>query len=311
MGTLSNRKAGFTLVELLVVIAIIGILVALLLPAVQAARESARRTQCANNLKQCGIAIQAYHDIHMRLPLQNSYGPSATTLQHRSWVVRTLPMMELSAWYDKVNQNKDQLDNTVDPMTGTSNLQIIQQRFTTMLCPSDPNSRENATRTDAAGGLSLALSNYAANVGDHRNGTGTGTTAADGGWYDYGNSADAARKVRGVISRYGWSANLAEIMDGTSNTYLLGEVIPEFCVWQDWGHQNFATTAYPINWRNRDLIKGTLSPSSASETITFRSRHAGGAQFAYCDGSTRFLNDTMDYNAYRAMASRIGQEVVQ
>lgn len=311
MRATTNRTAGFTLVELLVVIAIIGILVALLLPAVQAARESARRTQCVNNLKQCGIAMQAYHDIHMRLPLQNSYGPNAATLQHRSWVVRVLPMMELSSWYDKINQNKSQLDNVVDPMLGTSNLQVIQQRLTAMLCPSDPNSRENATRTDAAGGVSLALSNFAANVGDHRNGTGTGTPAADGQWYDYGNSADAARKTRGVMSRYGWSANLAEIADGTSNTYLLGEVIPEFCLWQDWGHQNFATTAYPINWRNRELVAGTLAANNASHTITFRSRHPGGAQFLYCDGSTRFLNETMDYNAYRAMASRIGQEVVQ
>ena len=178
-------------------------------------------------------------------------------------------------------------------MLGTSNVEVIKQRFTAMLCPSDPNSRENRVSSDSANNATtigpIALSNYAANVGDHPNGTGSvGSVSYNGTSYVYGNSADAAAKVRGVMSRYGWSANLAEIPDGTSNTYLAGEVIPEWCRWQDWGHQNFATTAWPVNWKNRGFALGSPNLDDHNNSITFRSRHTGGAQFVYCDGSTRF-----------------------
>lgn len=305
-----RTRLAFTLVELLVVIAIIGILVALLLPAVQAAREAARRSSCSNNLKQLGLALHNHHDVYKRLPAGNGYGPGPIKDKRRSWTVPILPFLEQGVMYDKIDLNKSQLDTSTNA-SGVSNLSVIQQRLEAVLCPSDPGSATNKNRTDSAGGISLALTNYAACVGDHRNSTGTGFGPfPDGGWYDYGNSADTGAKTRGVITRYGYAANLAEVTDGTSNTIFVGEVVPDWCVWQDWGHQSFATTAFPINHRNRDCQAGTLAPTSASETITFRSRHPGGAQFMLGDASNRFLAQTMDYTVYRALASRTGGEVV-
>jgi len=287
------------------VIAIIGVLVALLLPAVQAAREAARRTQCSNKIKQLGIAMHNYHDTFGRLPIQNTHG---ATPMRRSWVIPILPFIEQQTLYDKVDQSKSQLDTTV--VNGYSNESIIKQNLPAMLCPSDPSSSTPKNRADQAASIPLGLTNYAACVGDHRNSSGTGWDFGGGTYYDYGNGADSAAKTRGVISRYGYSANLAEITDGTSNTILLGEVVPVWCNWQDWGFQNFATTAYPINHRNPDFQKGTLGPGDAANSITFRSRHPAGALFLLGDASNRLISNSVDFATYRALASRNGAEVL-
>jgi prepilin-type N-terminal cleavage/methylation domain-containing protein len=135
---------AFTLVELLVVIAIIGILVALLLPAIQAAREAARRSQCGNNLKQIGLALQNYHDIHKRLPWNADYGWTAYPGQPGgnwdcfSWVVAALPYMEQQPLYEQFRFGvQDGNGNNVSPPTPT-NMQLRRTVLTTMLCPSNP-----------------------------------------------------------------------------------------------------------------------------------------------------------------------------
>ncbi|MCE9565704.1 MAG: DUF1559 domain-containing protein [Planctomycetes bacterium] len=303
-----RRWAGFTLIELLVVIAIIAILIGLLLPAVQKVREAAARMSCQNNIKQLGIAMHSYQDIYKQLPPGNGYG--GPTPLRRSWTVLLLPYIEQGAIFTKIDLTKQQIDSTVNA-SGVSNLSLIQTNLKAVLCPSDSSAATPLTRTDNASSLTLALTNYTSNVGDHRNGTGTGYGPfPDTGWYDYGNSSDTAAKTRGVITRYGYAASFAEITDGLSNTFLVGEVVPAWCVWQDWGHQSFATTAYPINWRNKDLAAGTLSPSNPSETITFRSKHTGGANFMFGDGAVRFLTDGIDYPTFRGLASRAGGETV-
>jgi prepilin-type N-terminal cleavage/methylation domain-containing protein/prepilin-type processing-associated H-X9-DG protein len=304
----SRRRAAFTLIELLVVIAIIAVLVGMLLPAVQKVREAANKSRCQNNLKQIGVAMHNHHDTYGKLPAGNGYG--GPTPLRRSWTVLLLPFLEQDNIYKGVTLNLSQLDNGTVGSAGKTNLQLIQDNLKVVLCPSDSGSATPKPRTDNASGITLALTNYAGNVGDHRNGSGTGTPAADGQWYDYGNSATTAMQTRGVITRYGFGANFNEISDGTSNTYCVGEVVPDWCVWQDWGHQSFATTAYPVNWRNSDLQRGALSPSNASETITFRSRHIAGANFVFCDGAVKFINDSIDYTLYRALASRAGGEAV-
>lgn len=301
-----GRGSAFTLVELLVVITIIGILIALLLPAVQAAREAARRSQCSNNLKQWGIGLHNYHQANNILPLQNSYGTNA---MHRSWMVGTLPYVEQTAIYQKINQSYDQLVN-IDPGPPlVENLKMIQQNLSVALCPSDPPAKTPMTRADAASSITLALTCYAANVGNHYN----STDPQDGYHFSpgYGNGANTASTVRGVISRYGWSATFDEIRDGLSNTFLLGEVIPEWCNWEDWGHQNFATTAYPVNYRNQDFIKGTIGRGNANECIGFRSFHPGGAYFLMCDGSAHFIAESIDFpRTYCGLASRKDGETV-
>jgi len=301
-----GRRLAFTLVELLVVITIIGILIALLLPAVQAAREAARRAQCNNNLRQWGIGLHNYHQTNNILPLQNSYG---TGPMHRSWMVGTLPFVEQTAIYQKINQSYDQLVNSAGPPV-VENLTMIQQVIGVALCPSDPPAKTPLNRADAAASIKLALTCYAASVGNHSNGVDINDGYHDT-TYDYGNSADSAAKLRGVISRYGWSAAFEEIRDGLSNTIMVGEVIPEWCNWQDWGHQNFATTAYPVNYRNQDFVKGTLGAGNANECIGFRSFHPGGAQFLLGDGSCHFLTESIDMKVYCGLASRSGGEAVK
>jgi prepilin-type N-terminal cleavage/methylation domain-containing protein/prepilin-type processing-associated H-X9-DG protein len=299
-------RRGFTLIELLVVIAIIAILIGLLVPAVQKVRDAAARSTCQNNLKQLGLGHHGYHDVKKKFAPGNGYGGPSPL--RRSWCVLILPHIEQGPIYNGINLNLSQLDNATAGPTGKTNLQLIQQNLALVLCPSDTSAATPLTRTDNAASLTLALTSYASNVGDHVNNAGTG--APNPPFPVYGNGSDRATNTRGVITRYGFSAGVGDITDGTSNTYLLGEVVPVWCNWQDWGHQSFATTAYPPNHRNADFANGVLAPSDHINCITFRSKHTGGVNFVFCDGSVRFISEGIDFATYRALASRSGGEPV-
>jgi len=286
---MSAPRRGFTLVELLVVIAIIGVLVALLLPAVQAAREAARRTSCTNNMKQIGLAVHNYHDIHGAFPYFHSVSTGATG---RNWQVPMLPFIEQGTRYDQMSQSVSSL---VAP-----NLVLTQQNVPTYLCPSDAFSTEPTTGADTNSTVVRAQTSYAVNVGDHKNSTGVGQAP------DYANGTLA--NVRGVASRYGYTARFADVTDGLSNTIFVGECIGAFCAWQDWGYQSFATTAQGINFRNAEMQAKTIGPTDADKTIGFRSMHPGGAVFGMGDASTRFIAETINGVELRALASRNGGE---
>jgi prepilin-type N-terminal cleavage/methylation domain-containing protein len=290
--------SGFTLIELLVVIAIIAILIALLVPAVQKVREAANRTTCLNNLHQLGTAMHMHHQD------KKSFAPGTTVAGQLKypvgfcWMVFLLPYVEQSALYNSFDFTKQAWQ--------APNLALVQQPLAVAHCPSDPKVNVLANGTDSAAGVPLMGISYASNVGDHINASGIGAA----GFPQYGNGSTTAATSRGVVNRYSYASRLNEITDGTSNTFLLGEVMSSCCSWQDWGYQSFATTAHPLNWMQKECALGTLSPGDHDNCIGFRSCHAGGANFVMCDVSTRFVQNGVSQATYMALASRNGSDTI-
>ena len=203
----TRRQGGFTLVELLVVIAIIGVLVALLLPAVQAAREAARRMSCGNNMKQLGLALHNYHDTYKKFPpetiwLGNPKGTQSTAGDQRNytWCTLILPFMEQQTLHDRINFSIPALNQIVANGTNPADQQILQQiQLDAFVCPSD-------TTADPESFHNFSVTSYAGNAG----------------W-------DAHRRSYGDQYRAGPftlmdSIAISDFKDGTANTILLGEV---------------------------------------------------------------------------------------
>ena len=304
---------GFTLVELLVVIAIIGILIAMLLPAVQAAREAARRMQCSNNLKQIVLGALNYESSHQALPpSMNATNEAGYIGTGRSWMVATLPYMELSAIYDALI-----IEGEASPggggMMAPHNWPTIKQTIPTFLCPSD-NPRKMTksniwlgTPTD----LEVGTTNYGGVVGPI-NGNGT---------CDYIN-ADASlpcipdptppNELPGAFWR--WSiatpVKLASFTDGASNTYIVGERLPDYddhCYWAI-GIGALATTCTPLN---APPNPEAYDPWTDYGTLqSFRSRHPGGGNFGWGDGRVSFMIESIDLGVYRGLSTRHGGEMV-
>ncbi|MDR1494038.1 MAG: DUF1559 domain-containing protein [Planctomycetaceae bacterium] len=297
-------RRAFTLVELLVVIAIIGVLIALLLPAVQAAREAARRMQCSNQMRQIGIALHNYHDTCQRLP----HGTHHMRPRRWGWQPRMLAFIESGAEFSQYDFTKESWQ--------APNWDLVRQKHAMFLCPSDSLSGEQLEEEDfAAPDWRLYQSDYAACIGDYINGTGVGETPVYGNVVSTQtvNNQNGSYPVRGMIGRWGWAAAFGEATDGLSNTIMVGECLGALCIAQNFPSECFATTAHPINYMNKELManKPTFNPSSNNrwdESIGFRSMHPGGAQFCRGDASVSFVSDTIDGESYRAAASRSGNE---
>ena len=311
-GTL---RAGFTLVELLVVIAIIGILIALLLPAVQAAREAARRMQCGNNLKQLDLAVHNYHAAMNTLPF------AASHWGHGGWVKMTLPYVEQTALADKWDET---VLYHVQP-----NLDICRVQIATHICPSD-----RRTRSSWAGiAYKMANFNYAVNLGNtsvYRVSPLNGVTFR-GAPFHYEESP--ATDIEAF--------NFASITDGTSNTLMLAEVrqAPD-SIGQDsthkdlrgliwYGHHAGITTHEAPNTSVPDYVQNFWCPEPARaaaigmpcqhesgqatgatpKNLFARSNHPGGVHVALCDGAVRFVADTIDLTTWRRLGSSQDGEV--
>jgi prepilin-type N-terminal cleavage/methylation domain-containing protein/prepilin-type processing-associated H-X9-DG protein len=308
-----SRRSGFTLIELLVVIAIIAILIGLLLPAVQKVREAAARLQCANNLHQIGIALHAYHDAYKRLP---PGGVSLITLPAPpsseaglSWQALILPFVEQGNLYAMFNINLGYRSSVNWPLGG------IQVPI--YLCPSasfnlsGTTAEQSGTTSDTGKAFSLATEpytvHYIGNAGPKR-----GTTDST---VDLPASANGGLAKGGVLFRDS-RVKITDITDGTSNTFLAGEL-------------SFDADQIGLRIYTRGCNSNTTNPACGSvrnvtypmisfpynnvtgfQDTTFGSNHTGGANFLLCDGSTRFLANTINFATYQNAASRNGGEVI-
>jgi prepilin-type N-terminal cleavage/methylation domain-containing protein len=234
----ANRRA-FTLVELLVVIAIIGILVALLLPAVQAAREAARRMQCTNHLKQLALAVHNYQDAFRSFPISISpwaEGAAPTPQRNgKGWIVSVLPFIEQQAVYDIFATNGFKGD--MFSGSGIANplcKDVMQAKLSFLNCPSDPSGKKISTVMFQWEGKPVSLTNYKGVIGDTR--MGGGSSVHQGTMPDCHNTTGC----NGTFYRNNYQDGISidDFKDGTSNTLLIGEDVPE---------QNSHSTAFYSN----------------------------------------------------------------
>ncbi|MEO2018491.1 MAG: DUF1559 domain-containing protein [Fuerstiella sp.] len=294
---------GFTLIELLVVIAIIAILIALLLPAVQQAREAARRTQCKNNLKQFGLALHNYHDVHGLFPA-GSYldkSPGGNINSQWAWSVMILPFIDQAPLFNSLDIGPSNFQDAANDPVRLALLTTSQAAF---ICPSDPEAEVNRNRPFVGGGsgglcnpmphptdIIFAKSNYMGCNGNRDN----------DGIFDSGNN----RKI-----------GLRDITDGSSNTIMVGERGSKNNSGDDtldgpwagvWAGQELTCdgltniwclagkTEYRMNTGQHSLDPGDTNASD-NLLLAFTSEHVGGAQFLLADGSTRFISENVEWN---------------
>jgi prepilin-type N-terminal cleavage/methylation domain-containing protein/prepilin-type processing-associated H-X9-DG protein len=289
-----RRSRGFTLIELLVVIAIIAVLVALLLPAVQQAREAARRTQCKGNLKQIGLALHNYHDIYRMLPPECVYSGLDTVPLHTaaneaaySWSAFILPQLDQANLFNQLNVNSLELHLLLQQ---TALRPLTQTVLPIFRCPSDQALDVNTKRVFSNapyGGTAAATSNYVINTGTR--------WITSQNWINGKNDSFGAFLPSGKV-------RLDDITDGTSNTFLVGERGWDelAAVWI--GTRNYQGTGDVGMRMIAATVEAKLNEPSANATGGFTSKHTGGAHFALADGSVRFISDNIQFDPTGAIA---------
>lgn len=300
-------RRGFTLVELLVVIAIIGALVALLLPAVQAAREAARRMRCQNNLKQIGLASHSHHDILGELP--RAFSPTTGL----SWHVYILPYIEQQSLYNQFDTTTVNPSHTAPNRNDPHGLVIIQ----TYQCTSCPVKRQlfnPPNNTNGPSDLIPANTGTPAAIPHYY-----GVNGPRGGNYPVGTATHSGvpAATSGMFQRDG-TIRMARVTDGTSNTLMVAEmswVSPQYGTryrtWVRGGDEYSGVVAgrpsFVVSGRNvTNPINGIFSANLIVpyNDMPFGSMHSGGMNVCLGDGSVRFLNQNLSMTTYRALASR-------
>lgn len=301
-----GQRLGFTLVELLVVIAIIGLLVAMLLPAVQAARESARRSQCSNHLKQIGLAMHQYHGAHSVLPFATGDCCGGKP-QAGTWAAFILPYLEHLPTY--------QLFDFRYHMKDPRNAQAVQAVIPEYVCPSDPKSAQPVYsdrfwphNPNPAMALWYPVCMGPTEMGrsgcpfcpDPRPSPNNICCQSSNFGSDRNDSV-------GMFGRHITTIKLEDVKDGTSHTIMAGETIPSHCAFMGAYAPNFPLTStnIPINV----MEDGAGTWTNWNRTCGYKSYHPGGANFVMGDGSVHFFPETIDYPyLFNALGTRAGRE---
>lgn len=299
-------KHAFTLVELLVVIAVIGVLVALLLPAVQMAREAARSAKCKNNLKQLGLAAQHYHDSHNSLPPGSVfyvYGSYYDLSKGRlSYLAHLLPFMEGENAYSQIDFNAPWLPDNVDRLSSI----VLGE----VLCPSFEN-------PGVWNGQPVGAIDYYGVMGAKSN----AVCPAPNALYPVlpvvpslpGTCLCGGYATTGVLF-VNSAVRMADIRDGSSSTFLVGEQAWKRGMHSAWwaGIGNGPVEIYSMKnvlYAINQAKCPSLGPCYVLNDTSFGSQHPGGAHFVFVDGHVRFIAETIDMTAYLALASRASGEV--
>lgn len=307
-----RRARGFTLIELLVVIAIIAILISLLLPAVQQAREAARRTQCRNNLKQLGLALHNYHDVFLTFPFGvladddwNTIGASTGW----GWPAYILPYIDQGNAYNQIDFTLPMVDPSNTSAAQVQNTEVIANAIPTVLCPSDV-TPSVAPTVGVETVYQQAVTSYAGNAGAF-NGAQNGNDSQRSNGFFYSNwlGTPAGQRIR-----------IRDVLDGTSNTVLLAEHAArssEFDEGTDTGHgttgvtprhrwygamgEDLGGSGRPIGGgENRLVVEGSrqinppLTLSVGQRRRSVSSEHTGGAFVTFADGSVQFLSENIE-----------------
>jgi prepilin-type N-terminal cleavage/methylation domain-containing protein/prepilin-type processing-associated H-X9-DG protein len=285
------RRGGFTLIELLVVIAIIGVLIGLLLPAVQSAREAARRAQCVNNLKQLALGMHNYLDAHnvlpMGVPIRSFLSIATSDTCNHSIFVALLPYVEQQPLFHAVNfdVNIFSIPNRTIPAT----------RLGLLTCPSDTGALEPKTipdgMLDGPGSATMHYTSYAGNAGT---------------WQLWFQQESQPQPSMNGLFHVESSVRPADIRDGMSNTLLLGErahslLDDESALWWHWWVSgNYGDTLFCTLWpmnpfrRNSQIDEASDDARISAYISGASSLHPGGCNFAFADGSVRFLKDSIN-----------------
>ncbi len=342
-----GHRRGFTLIELLVVIAIIGILIALLLPAVQKVREAANRIQCQNNLKQIGVALHHYHDVSGRLPpakinsgssslgasTPNYYAPGKPyQVYNHTGFTLLLPYIEQENLYRMFDFSYPACDSAFDNSgahcdasmlakggVNAGNAAVVGTRLSIFVCPADPGHPWDPTTTPYSRSSAYA----------ETNGRRSNYLFSSSRSHDYSAPWTASDPNVGMFGNNG-AARFADVTDGLSNTLMVGESRQRGCsdyYGPRWGsgthtavHGHVADVYHQINypcgldpncWNYCGLSSRSDIHAQLQYAWGFGSYHPGGANFLLGDGSVRFLQDATTLSTLQALASIHGGEVIR
>lgn len=304
-----RRRSGFTLIELLVVMTVIGILIAMLLPAVQAVREQGRRTQCTNNIRQLGLAIANYAGANAeQLPPGAFWNQEdGTNINRGGILIRIMPFIDQMPLYSKYNFTTT-VDSQTDPATGKI---LAENVISSYICPSDDHGKQNSSKR--------ALHNYAASSGPTPHADNSGCSCSSNTtWNNYKTTVPvtaaygSSTAFAGPFIRLSRVVLLGEVRDGLSSTIFMGEVRPNCSAHHNsgWGASNngqgLTSTLVPINYFTCDNANsdGCKRPCNWGVELGFKSAHPGGCNFVMGDASVQYLAEAIDHQTYQYLGGK-------